>query len=342
MKEEDWKLPTDAPRKPNYLVKLRKSKYKYIFIVLAANAFFLPMFLIDPQCLGMLVLPLAILLFLWVLKVENFWHQLAVGAVTFVVAALFASTAFIPMITDIPDAEIMSLDGILENGGVSPLRGERDTMFNYTITVVTNNTSAEIEAWVVLNEIHFTSINERNESMILRYWNTFEGNVTNVTYYFETQVAGTYNYFWFAVNLNGEWHKAGMVDNEQLLLPQGPLSVDSYYLFGFFILYWLLYLFQLSFFIFLIFLLFMRFMRRSGEAKQKMRERYERTKMEKEGAEVDRRRAGEGTKKITTVSMGPGAEEIFVCSECGSDVPASAKFCPNCGEPFEGEGEKSA
>jgi predicted amidophosphoribosyltransferase len=28
-------------------------------------------------------------------------------------------------------------------------------------------------------------------------------------------------------------------------------------------------------------------------------------------------------------------EESFVCSECGSDVPASAGRCPQCGESFE-------
>jgi ribosomal protein L40E len=33
-----------------------------------------------------------------------------------------------------------------------------------------------------------------------------------------------------------------------------------------------------------------------------------------------------------------GEVEKFICSECGAEVPADAKECPQCGERFEVEG----
>ncbi|KQM12607.1 hypothetical protein AOA80_01445 [Methanomassiliicoccales archaeon RumEn M1] len=37
----------------------------------------------------------------------------------------------------------------------------------------------------------------------------------------------------------------------------------------------------------------------------------------------------------------PEAVEKFVCSECGADVPANAKACPQCGESFDDEPQTS-
>ena len=36
----------------------------------------------------------------------------------------------------------------------------------------------------------------------------------------------------------------------------------------------------------------------------------------------------------------PGIQEKFVCSECGVEVPVDASECPQCGEPFDDEGDK--
>jgi RNA polymerase subunit RPABC4/transcription elongation factor Spt4 len=39
--------------------------------------------------------------------------------------------------------------------------------------------------------------------------------------------------------------------------------------------------------------------------------------------------------ELEAESMAGGDVEIFFCDHCGAEVPADAKKCPECGEPFE-------
>jgi len=62
------------------------------------------------------------------------------------------------------------------------------------------------------------------------------------------------------------------------------------------------------------------------------KKRYGQMKKEKEELSVPRKKLDESEEAMM--------EEKFICSECGAEVPADAKVCPQCGEPFEEEEEK--
>lgn len=315
------------------LVKLRKSIFKYPFIVLAANAFFLPMLLLA-QCIGLVILPLAILLFLYVMKVQNFWHQLMIGTVTIMVAILLAAVAFVPSVTTEIDIEVRSLDGKLVDGSVTPFRGDRSTLFNYTITVVNDNVSAEIYAHINIGELKGISLNDRNESMLNYTWN--EDN-TRVTYYVLTHANGTINIYSFSVSVNGIWYEAGSINNGNLFAAQGPVDSSTLSIYSYLTIYMFFTIMQLAFPVFLILLLFLRFMYKSQEAKRNVLESYRKKKMEAEAEGGPD--AGRPDRSRRLSAFGDGSDEMFVCSECGADVPATAKFCPNCGESFEEDDE---
>jgi predicted amidophosphoribosyltransferase len=46
-----------------------------------------------------------------------------------------------------------------------------------------------------------------------------------------------------------------------------------------------------------------------------------------------------GQQKDSSKSIGSKVEKL-VCSECGTEVPADAKVCPQCGEKFEEDEKK--
>ncbi|HDP96216.1 MAG TPA: hypothetical protein ENN25_00775, partial [Euryarchaeota archaeon] len=154
-----------GPLGQDLLVKLRNSKLKYPFIVFAANAFFLPILLLA-QCFGLIVLPLAILLFLYVMKVQNFWHQLLIGMFTILIAVLLSAAALVPTVTTEADLEIKSFDGTLVDGSLTPFRGNRSTLYNYSITVVNDNIT-------VVND-NITVVKDNVTSVIFLYVNISE------------------------------------------------------------------------------------------------------------------------------------------------------------------------
>lgn len=339
MKDDDFGIQDEPPRK-DLLANLRGSKYRYIFIVLAANSLFLPIVFLE-TCLALIALPLAIIFFLWLLRVENFWHMFIVGVVALCFAALISGGAYIVPFVDQSDAEVYSIPEKLTDGGVYPIRGDESTLFNYTITVITTDENASIDVFVVIAESTsvFKSYETRNETMTNTVLNlNSSGNLTSITYYFETNVVGIVNEYQFFANIDGNWYKAGRVLDGQVLSSIGPISTNTFQLYIYFTMIWLFLIFSNGFPGFLILLLFLRFSRRSKEAKEKMMKRYEAARLGKEDAGAPAL-PRDKSKKIPTIPMGDESEEIFVCSECGSDVPASAKFCPNCGEPFEEDEE---
>jgi len=320
-----------GPLGQDLLVKLRNSKLKYPFIVFAANAFFLPILLLA-QCFGLIVLPLAILLFLYVMKVQNFWHQLLIGMITILIAVLLSAAALVPTVTTEADLEIESFDGTLVDGSLTPFRGDRSTLYNYSITVVNDNVTSVIFSYVNIGELKGISIEDRNESMPDCFWN--EDN-TRVTYYLLTHANGTINLFSFSVSVNGVWYEAGNLNDGTVFAVQGPIDESTLAVLGYLSIYMFFTVMQLAFPVFLILLLFLRFMYKSQEAKRKMLESYRKKKSEDDGKGGSDMGDPERSRRLS--AFGDGSDEMFVCSECGADVPATAKFCPNCGESFEDE-----
>lgn len=344
MREDDI-ARGEIPEKRDYLTFLRETKYKYIFIVLAGSAFFLPMLFFNP-CLGLIIFPLALVFFIWLLRIDNIWHQLVIGVIAFCVGALFAGATSTYLIMDISEVELQSDDEgpMLIDGAVFPIRGGEDTVFNYTITVVTDANTSDIDAHLlIMEDLHSLNPIYRDETMTDYFQNTIgTGNnttVISVTYYHETMVNGAVNGFAFNVGIGGSSYNApGIEDNVQRYMHSPVITSEELSIWGMYSLSWLIQIFANGFFGFLIILLFLRLTRKSAEARKKMMEQYQMIKKEKESGYQDRRATRAGSKKLPGISAGgERADDVFVCSECGADVPATAKFCPNCGEPFDEE-----
>ncbi|HDP96172.1 MAG TPA: zinc-ribbon domain-containing protein, partial [Euryarchaeota archaeon] len=210
--------------------------------------------------------------------------------------------------------------------------GNRSTLYNYSITVVNDNVTSDICPYVNIGELKGISIDDWNKSMLDHFLN--EDN-TSVTYYLLTHANGTINLFSFSVSVNGVWYEAGNLNDGTVFAVQGPIDESTLAVLGYLSIYMFFTVMQLAFPVFLILLLFLRFMYKSQEAKRKMLESYRKKKLEDDGKGGPDMGDPERSRRLS--AFGDGSDEMFVCSECGADVPATAKFCPNCGESFEDE-----
>jgi len=329
-------LSLEPPRRPNYLEKLRASKLKYPFVMLASNSLFLPMIYFQ-ICLGLLILPLSIVFFLWLMRIENIWRQLAIGAVTFCIAAAFAGAAYYPIFDSLEQRYGESPNGVLFDGSVTPFRGDDNTLFNYSISIDTTiinitETESDIEVKVYIIENYPVLWQYDNITMADHFETVVDNETISITYYYETNIDGTINGFEFFATIDGMVYRAQAIINGDTILIQGPIHENGFILFGYLTLVFFFQIISNGVFGFIILLLIMRFMRRSREAKNKMMKNYQHVQREKE---AEAKKTREFSRKLPGVAVGEGSEDVFVCSECGADVPASAKFCPNCGEPFE-------
>jgi len=328
-------IPPYTTSSLNILGKIRESKYRFLFIILVACLLFAPVVMFD-ICLAGTVLSISLIAFFWLLKENNIWHQLGIGVVAFCIAALLATALFIPNVTADPGDILQSIDTgtgpKLDNGQVLPFIGDETTLFNYSISIRHNTNTTNISAYVLIGEDAFTGYsNERNETMQLvsfYHYNTTNNNTVWIyNYSHSTHLTTLINSYAFTARVDGTWYVAGIMENGEMRYGYGPVSSDTSAIFGNLAMSFTTILFAYSFMPFLILVLFYRFSSRSSEARKKMLEQYKQIKLEKESKGL----AGTKTKPVAP------SEETFVCSECGADVQASAKFCPNCGEPFDDE-----
>jgi len=327
---EDIKPITElkSERPVSLLERIRKSKFKFLLIILIACLVFTPFASVD-ICLSGAILSVALIIMFWLLQENNIWHQLGIGVVAFCLAALIMSAIFLGYLTTEPTDQLQSIDSPtdpkLSNGHVIPFRGDETTIFNYTISVRTDSNSSNISAYVIIMEdVFFTYGTERNETMHLL------GDPVNASsdartlwiynYSYTTHLTKMINSYMFNVSVDGFWYQAGIPTEGGIQFGYGPVTSDTTAIFGSVAQAFTMYLFVYSFMPFLILVLFYRFSMRSKDAKTKMLEEYKRLKAERAGPPIEKPK-----------------EETFICSECGAEVQASAKFCPNCGEPFEEE-----
>ncbi|MEM2838937.1 MAG: zinc ribbon domain-containing protein [Thermoplasmata archaeon] len=324
---EDIKPVTElkSERPLSMLERIRKSKFKFLLIISIACLVFTPFASVD-LCLSGAILSVALIILFWLFQENNIWHQLGIGVVAFCLAALIMSAIFIGYLTTEPDEQLQSIESTtnpkLSNGHVAPFRGNEDTLFNYTISVRANSNSANISAHVIIVEdVFFTYGTERNETM--HSYSSYSPDNSSWVFNFSytTHLTKMINSYMFNVSVDGIWYQAGIPTEGGIQFGYGPVTSDTMAIFGNVAQAFTMYLFVYSFMPFLILVLFYRFSIKSKDARTKMLEEYKRLKAEKAGQPL----------------LEKPKEETFVCSECGAEVQASAKFCPNCGEPFEEE-----
>jgi len=263
---------------------------------------------------------------IWIFKVDKIVRQLIIGVLVFLIATLLISAIFPTSFSESAN-DINSSDGTLVHGKVTPFMGGRGTSYNFTISVVNTTPVTTVVPHVVIYEDIFgASPAPRNQTMlpVNSSWTYVDpithNNRTYHDYYYETTLGGSVNGFGFTVLIDGKWTYGPAIN--------GPISSDSLAVFGSMMSFWVVWIFGYGFMQYIVLLLFLRFSSKSRETREKMLKDY---KKKKEGSQT----ASQGSSKGISPKVSVGTEDMFVCSECGADVQASAKFCPNCGEPFD-------
>jgi zinc-ribbon domain len=321
-KKEGSPFSVASPSKV-FLDRLRVSKWKYAVAILVPNLIFLLMVTVD-ICLGLLAVVLMVTLFLWLLRIDKFMHQLLIGVVALVVATLVLSGFAFSLFYE-PTVGASSTDHFLSNGEVSPFKATIGSVVTYNLTV-----SAPISVANASNIFVYVNIAEdlsswsQNITMGEPVSNGTSGSDHLWNYSVNTSVTSTVTSYVFIASVNGTWHQTEVMN--------GPISPDAFAVFVLLFSIWLPTMFTYGLMQFIVMILFLRFSSKSRQSREKMIQDY---KKKKEEIGAAKQASKGGSTKISPA----GSEETFVCSECGADVQASAKFCPQCGESFEEDDE---
>jgi hypothetical protein len=305
-----------------FLDRLRVSKWKYAVAILVPNLVFLLMISVD-ICLGLLAVVLMVTLFLWLLRIDKFVHQLLIGVVALVVATLVLSGFAFSLFYE-PTVGASSTDGTLVSGIVTPFKATIGSSSTYTLTVKAPNSVANAGNIIVyVNIAEDLSSWSKNLTMVL-VSNGTSGQNHLWNYSVQTPITSTVTSYVFIASVNGTWHQTEVMN--------GPISTDAFAVFVLLFSIWLPTMFTYGLMQFIVMILFLRFSSKSRQTREKMMQDYKKKKEEIGSAKQ--------TSKGGSTKIAPaGSEETFVCSECGADVQASAKFCPQCGESFEEDDE---
>lgn len=301
------------PATSPWLEYIRGSVFKYIIVAVLPSLAFIAMMLYISPCFSLLILPLVAVVLFWLFKIKKLWHQVALGAVALLIASVLMAAVYMTAYTEVPGG-LYSDDGALVDGIVTPFSGPPGTNFTFTVTVMHN--ASNVDARVVIFDLY--GVNILNLTMNLE-----SHSADNSTRNYSTSkiLQNPVNGFIFDVNIDGKWHES--------IWSNGPISSDSLAVYGMLLWAWLMQIFAYCFMQFIVMLLFLRMSGKSKETREKMLMDY---KKKKEEALSRSKASKEGQAESAEVE---GKDDVFVCSECGSEVKSTAKYCPNCGEPFD-------
>jgi len=233
------------------------------------------------------------------------------GLVLFLILGIALGTSSYMRYDGHPGDVVSSQDNVMVNGTVTPYRGTSLTTYQFSVELVGGTPSSQVR-------VNITDLMSTLPSL-------------NLSMTPQSPVSGGYRYVanttvWeglFAYNFlvyNGTWTATSY--------GYGPLSMETGRFFTQLLSSGIMGVFLNIAILFFLFLILSWWM----EAFKVRRE-----KLQKEAAEKkskDGKTAEEGKGEPAKPGKGKTVEK-FVCSECGADVPADAKKCPQCGEPFE-------
>jgi hypothetical protein len=316
--EKDFpQVAETTPAGSRWLEFLRGSFYKYALAAVLPSFVFLFMFFFVDACLSLLSLPLIAVILFWFFRIKNLWHQIAIGVVALCIATLLLAAVQTSLVSEI---NTRSADGVLTGGDVAPFRGDSSTVYVFNVTVESN--AAVIHAYVNIYGTYMEHQLNLSMSLVSQY--VYQNN-TFSNYSANTTLASPINMFGFAANTDGTWHSTYEVD--------GPISSDGLFVFGTLAWTLLIQIFGYCFMQLIIMIMFLRMSAKSKDAREKVMKDYQMKKAQIKGGGPNANVPASGG------ATGTSPEDTFVCSECGSEVRATAKYCPNCGEPFDEDEE---
>ena len=228
--------------------------------------------------------------------------KLVVVALVMMVLLGMASgyTVFL-VVKDIQPEPVSDDDDFLTQGTVTPFRGSGSDIYNFTVTVTSENVSASSEVWVNLFD----------------YFNTAFLKRINLTHSFNGTSEGSM-VFYERVELSNSIYRHNFNYNQSAdtvvttKTGWGPTMLSESELLGLELYYNTLYV-VVNVGLWFAFVIMATWWMESSKKK----------------VEAAQKQKKEAEAKVS--------QEKFVCSECGADVPVDAKECPQCGEKFEDE-----
>jgi hypothetical protein len=313
-----------------WFVEFKKTPFTIpVGIAITCGFFYLSLVYLITSCLASLLPPFVMFGVFWSLGIKRAKKLLLLGLITTVAVLAVETTFFVTEFHSAEPAIGTSEDGVLINGIITPFSGDSSTLYNFTIQVDHNATLSDVIDVRVLVASFTTDI---NASMTLLGYD----NATNISsYYYTTQLNDPYNQFIFKADLNGTWISAfDRTEGEEYAL-QGPVYTDSWTLASAVLRYYsLLQAFGQFFGMYAVVVGMIWWTRRA----RRMREKQIKTWEEERGKEEVKEPEGDAKVPSLARAMGTSeseADETFVCSECGADVPGDAEKCPVCSEKFD-------
>ena len=300
-------------------------------IALSAGVYALVLIYAGTFCLGGVITPLFMLGIMWQLGVKGIKKLLMIGIVACIVFSGVWLVYFTNFYQNVEPKVAASQNGILSDGKVTPLFGDSSTRFNYTLTIHLPDANTSVgEVSVATGSVSFPSAGAHNYTMLL---DSASSNATVLHYYYNTTVANSINQYYFWAKVNGTWNIGDeLLDDGTELAIDGPIYESTSAIMAPLAPISLVQSFVGVYPFYALLLLMIWWTRRARKMRVEAYEKaLEERAKEKEGIPQERA-------KVPSLAEAMGKEtsrEGFVCSECGSDVPAEAKSCPKCGEKFD-------
>lgn len=338
-------MPHEMPAPAKAIEDFLKAKWNILVktpfiyptgIALSALVYLLVLLYINQLCFSSMLAPLVLLGFFWKAGVKGSKKLIVLGLIAtlvfFGILLAFSTNQYETL--EIKDASSEKHD--LSNGTVTPRYSEGTGPYNYTIIVnlADANTTVQHVYVNILSGVYPTTL--RNETMSLAYRNN---DTLIAEYYYETTLSSAINLFAFAGQFNNSWYLAA--DFNELGQPRwvpGPVQTNAFAVAGELVLYTFMTVFLGVFVVYFIIVGMIWWTRRARKMRENQLAKWEREREDELAAAGKDSKAGDSKKTSTprlSKAMGTEADDSFVCSECGADVPADAKVCPKCGEKFE-------
>jgi hypothetical protein len=294
-------------------------------LLVGAAFYLLLMFMLD-TCLVTIIPPFLLLGVFWGFRVKRARMLLLAGAIACAVMLVVEAVFFLGVYTDVHPADLYSNDGAmtLRDGAVSPLEGDSMTVFNYTVNVYANGTTPISNVTVLIVGLGPME----NRTMVAG-----PRNDTVAQYYLTTTLSDPINQFVFSAKVNSTWYLAAEYEDGVETWAIGPVYSSSWEVLQPLLYYSAIQAFMQFYVIYVILVGMIWWTRRARRMREKQLEKWE-TKRKEEEAKTPKDEAKVSVPSLSK-AMGLEADDSFVCSECGADVPSDATQCPKCGEKFE-------
>jgi hypothetical protein len=294
-------------------------------LLVGAAFYLLLMFMMD-TCLVTIIPPFLLLGVFWFFRVKRARMLLVAGAIACAVMLFVEAFFFLGVYSDVQPVELYSDDDArtLRDGTVTPLRGDSMTAFNYTVNVYVNGTTAISNVTVLILGLGPLD----NRTMVAG-----PRNDTVAQYYLATTLSDPINQFVFSAKVNGTWYLAADYEEGIETWALGPIYTSSWDMMQPLLYYSAIQAYMQFFVIYTILVGMIWWTRRARRMRETQLEKWEAKRREEEA------KAPKDEAKVPAPSlskaMGLEADDSFVCSECGADVPSDSTQCPKCGEKFE-------